>query len=224
MIINGDNISANVNNKIDVNNPVNLADGSAITPSLTFTNDSDTGLYRIGNNTIGISTGGVKVGEIGNGYGGFTGNIIQVVSSFKSDTSSFSSSWGDISGLSLSITPKYTSSKILLFASVLTGRSSDIMLFLKFVRNTTDIAMGDTAGNRTSTTSSNAFGSSATTVHNVSQVMMFSDSPNTTSETTYKIQAKSDSATGYINRAGNDSDIAVYPRSTSFIMAMELQQ
>lgn len=217
-------VALDVTGNIKASSQIQIPDGTVSVPGISPSTEQSSGLYKIATNKLGIAINGNRVGEVGVGYGGFTGNIIQVVSSFKSDTSSFSSSWGDISGLSLSITPKYTSSKILLFASVLTGRSGDIMLFLKFVRNTTDIAMGDTPGNRTSTTSSNAFGSSSPTVHNVSQVMMFSDSPNTTSETTYKIQAKSDSGTGYINRTGNDSDIAVYPRSTSFIMAMELQQ
>ncbi|TSC86347.1 MAG: hypothetical protein G01um10147_870, partial [Microgenomates group bacterium Gr01-1014_7] len=37
---------------------VSLADGSASAPSLTFTNDLDTGLYRLSSNTIGLITGG----------------------------------------------------------------------------------------------------------------------------------------------------------------------
>ena len=60
MTINGDNISANVNNKIDINNPANLADGTSGTPSLAFTNDSDTGIYRPTSNSIGLSTSGVE--------------------------------------------------------------------------------------------------------------------------------------------------------------------
>ena len=60
MIINGDNISANVNNKIDISNPANLADGTSGTPSLAFTNDSDTGIYRPTSNSIGLSTSGVE--------------------------------------------------------------------------------------------------------------------------------------------------------------------
>ena len=76
MIINGDNISANVNNKIDVNNPVNLADGTAALPSLSFTNDSDTGLYRIDANKIGISVGGNKVLELDpNTFSTFQGGV-----------------------------------------------------------------------------------------------------------------------------------------------------
>jgi hypothetical protein len=57
---------------------IGFPDGSVSNPSMKFTNDGDTGLYRIGSNTIGIASNGSKVGEIGNGYGGFTGNIIQV--------------------------------------------------------------------------------------------------------------------------------------------------
>ena len=57
---------------------IGFPDGSVSNPSMKFTNDGDTGIYRIGSNTIGIASNGSRVGEIGNGYGGFTGNIIQV--------------------------------------------------------------------------------------------------------------------------------------------------
>jgi hypothetical protein len=60
LIINGDNISANVNNKIDISNPANLTDGTAALPGLAFTNDSDTGIYRPTSNSIGLSTSGVE--------------------------------------------------------------------------------------------------------------------------------------------------------------------
>jgi Chaperone of endosialidase len=39
---------------------IQLADGSAGTPSLTFTNDTDTGLYRSGSDNIDITTGGTQ--------------------------------------------------------------------------------------------------------------------------------------------------------------------
>ena len=49
-----------------------LADGSAALPALPFTNDPDTGLYRVGANTIGIAIGGTLaavVGTMGLGVG-----------------------------------------------------------------------------------------------------------------------------------------------------------
>lgn len=41
-----------------------LADGSAAAPSLYFTADTNTGLYRIGNDNIGVAVGGSKVLDI----------------------------------------------------------------------------------------------------------------------------------------------------------------
>jgi hypothetical protein len=44
--------------------PRNLPDGSASEPSLSFMNDSDTGIYSISDNVIGIASSGTKVGQI----------------------------------------------------------------------------------------------------------------------------------------------------------------
>lgn len=41
----------------EVQNPP-LADGTAAAPSLRFSDDADTGIYRVGDDTIGVSTGG----------------------------------------------------------------------------------------------------------------------------------------------------------------------
>lgn len=41
----------------------NLGDGTVSAPGLAFQSDSDTGIYRIGANDLGISAGGVKVAE-----------------------------------------------------------------------------------------------------------------------------------------------------------------
>ncbi len=55
-----------------------IPDGSSTKPSLAFANDPNTGLYRISEDKIGIAVGGQKAGEVGIGYGGFTGNVIQI--------------------------------------------------------------------------------------------------------------------------------------------------
>lgn len=43
---------------------VQLADGTVLLPSLTYTNDLNTGLYRIGADNIGVTAGGAKVLDI----------------------------------------------------------------------------------------------------------------------------------------------------------------
>lgn len=41
-----------------------FADGTAANPSITFTNDSNTGLYRVGTDTLGITTAGINAASV----------------------------------------------------------------------------------------------------------------------------------------------------------------
>lgn len=50
-----------------------LVDGSATAPSISFSLDTDTGLFRKGNNVIGVAAGGAEVGSFGSA--GFVGNV-----------------------------------------------------------------------------------------------------------------------------------------------------
>lgn len=60
-----------VTGNVTVSGLVKLANGTSAAPSLTFTSDTDTGIYRISANTLGISTAGVKKITISSG-----GNLI----------------------------------------------------------------------------------------------------------------------------------------------------
>jgi phage-related tail fiber protein len=53
-----------------------FADGTAGSPSITFTADTDTGFYRQAANTIGVAAGGIEIGRLYNngGYGQFLVN------------------------------------------------------------------------------------------------------------------------------------------------------
>ena len=202
--------------------------GSASTPTISIGNQTNKGFYHEGTNKIGVSVGGVKVGEIGAGYGGFTGNIIQVVSATKTDTftdSSNPATWVNIPGLSVSITPKYTSSKILiLFNLTMAAKEGYFSAGMRLVRNSTAIYLGDTAGSR--------LRASGWMWSDIQQYIMFPlngnflDSPNTTSATTYLIQGISGYAgeTYYINRNKFDSNTANNARTASTITVMEIQQ
>ena len=132
-----------------------------------------------------------------------TGNILQVVSTTKTDTtSSTSSSFADISGMSVTITPSSSSNKIYLVGYVNTCTND--------ARNRVYLKM--TGGN-----CSNYIGGAATghECANVSMVsadnyaymltsapLIFLDSPSTTSAITYQVQwAVEASQTAYLNRA-----------------------
>lgn len=96
---------------------VGFPDGSVSSPSLNFTNQTNKGFYNVGTDKIGIAIGGSKVGEIGVGYGGFTGNIVQVVSESNNYSNSFTTTYLDINKASgtvweTSITPKLANSKL----------------------------------------------------------------------------------------------------------------
>ena len=81
---------------------------------------------------------------------GASGGIIQVVSTTKTDTFSSSSTNTDITGLSVTITPQSSSSKILVFMSVTgTNQHTSQRFAFGLKRGSTEIAQGDAASNRT---------------------------------------------------------------------------
>lgn len=155
-----------------------------------------------------------------------TGAVLQVVSTTFSSTQAFvgTSGWQDISTLSVSITPTSATSKILLLGSVAVDGSNNT--YLRFMRNSTAIGIGDTAGGNYRVTMGNGFVGSWS--GNANQFVMFSnfhlDSPATTSAITYKIQVVADSGSGsgtcYINYSADETGPAGRPIST--ITAMEI--
>jgi len=153
-----------------------------------------------------------------------SGRVLQVVQTVKTDTfSSSSSSFTDITGLSVSITPSSASSKILVLSTTNLGGSTAIsQLNLRLVRGSTVIFAGDTAGSRQSGffgIDASVFGDSAV----LPQTIVYLDSPATTSSTTYKIQGRLDNASAwYVNRASNDADASYRARTASSIIVMEI--
>lgn len=152
----------------------------------------------------------------------FGGKIAQVVSTAKTDTfSTTSTTFVDITGLSVSITPTATSSKILVLGYVMTGISGDIGINGRLMRDSTAIFIGDAASNRPRDTFWNAPTNLPTSGFGFSPI--FLDSPSTTSATVYKFQLATVSGTAYINRSGLDRDTTTYDgRTVSSITAIEV--
>jgi len=146
--------------------------------------------------------------------------VLQVNSTTLSSTfTTTSTSYTDITGLSVSITPSATSSKILVFASV--NGSEDVGIndaAIQLVRGSTAICVGDVAASRTSVSSQfSSFFNSVQTSQNV----VFLDSPATVSATTYKVQVINGApGTAYINRG--KADTAGHFRAASTITVMEI--
>lgn len=186
---------------------IGFPDGSVSNPSMKFTNDGDTGLYRIGSNTIGIASNGSKVGEIGNGYGGFTGNVIQAVSFIQDSLVTTTSSSWQTTNLIGTITPKYSSSKILIFASTCgySGAASASWTYFTLIRGTvisgvvSGVDLGAVNNKGFTYIGDNSGGSSVSLV-----TIVYLDSPNTTSSQTYTMAFRNSSGSLTYAQADNN--------------------
>ena len=155
------------------------------------------------------------------------GGVIQVVSATKTDTQTFTSIGNhDITGLSVTITPKFSSSKILINYNITAGiTEGGYAGGIVLMRDSTQIYLGDAASNRPRISNfisiSNTGGGTDYNMVNASGQHL--DSPSTTSAVTYKLQAKT-MGTGafYIGRSKNDGDQDYIPRTPSSITVMEV--
>lgn len=117
------------------------------------------------------------------------GKVLQVVhATDNTNTTSTSTTYAD-SGLTASITPSATSSKVLVIATQngCYKMNSDTSLFLKLLRGATDLIEFERNAGQTASTAYNFIGTCATT---------YLDSPATTSSTTYKVQLRNKVAGG----------------------------
>jgi hypothetical protein len=147
--------------------------------------------------------------------------IIQVVSTTLNtsfSTSGTYNSWVDVTGLSVSITPTSSSSKILVIFEIMGVSTSNG--WVRLVRDSTAISVGTTAGSRPAVSSGNLTSGNGNIQLQDSGVYL--DSPATTSATTYKMQVITDTGTFYINRTTNDSDNVYSGRGVSSITVMEV--
>ena len=150
--------------------------------------------------------------------------VLQVVSSTKSDTYTDSSASGTlttITGLSATITPSSTSSKILIYVTLNYGANGgNRAVFGLTGGNTATAYRGDAAGSRRQV----ATGAQSIDANDVVPVtMLYLDSPATTSATTYSAQA-ADIAGGtlYVNRSSTDTNSTNYARYASTIVVAEI--
>jgi len=160
--------------------------------------------------------------SLGSGVGGKIGQVVSVA---KTDTfTTTSTSYTDITGLSISITPSASSSKILIIPSIYLGPDEDAGADVRLMRDTTPIAVGDSAGNRDSTTFGADFSFSGTDVVGLNLSLSFLDSPSTTNSVTYKLQGIAYGLGGlFINRSSHDANTSrLCKRSISTITLKEI--
>ncbi len=150
------------------------------------------------------------------------GGTVQVKSTTKTDTFTMSSTtFADVTGLSVSITPTSASNKILVIVSMACSSSASELMVARLMRGSTAIAIGDAAGLRTQASSSIY---TAATSTQTSMAISFLDSPSTTSATTYKMQIAVGSGAHQVNvnRCNDDANRAQDSRTASTITVMEV--
>ena len=149
------------------------------------------------------------------------GKVLQVVQTSKTDTfTTTSTSYTDITGMSVAITPSATSSKILVLVDLkfcITGQLG----MLTILRGSTQIYLGDAGSSRPRVTQ--AIYSPDPNAH-FSSSSCFLDTPNTTDATTYKLQVKTMNSSYLlaVNRGQNDDDQTDRGRSASSITVIEI--
>ena len=157
---------------------------------------------------------------------GSAGGIIQVKQTVLDTVfTSNSTSYTDVTGMSVVITPQRNDSKILVMVNLRCSMNqSDRWSSYILLRDSQILFDGTADGSRTQsslwhinfegTGNGNSIGDKNIT---------FLDSPASTSALTYKLQMKVQSgATGYVNRSGNDANADYAPRTSSSITVMEV--
>ena len=151
---------------------------------------------------------------------GANGGIIQTIQTVKTDTfSTSSSSFTDITGLSVTISPSSNSNKILVIVDLMVGSDNDSQCMFLLKRGSTSINFGDAAGSRSQNFAEVGSGED---YHQQSCSTHFLDSPATTSATTYKVQMRVTGSTHFLNRSQSDSNNSNESRTTSSITVMEV--
>jgi len=189
--------------------------GKIVLDGISFPNADGSANQVLQTNGSGV----LSFGTISSGAN--AGEVIQVVSATKTDTfSTSSSSFVDVTGLSVSITPSSASNKILVIAT-LHGANSTQYSWGRIARDGTGICVGDANGSNTRSSFENYYHADDSMI--MGGTNNFLDSPSTTSSITYSVQALSGDGTLYINRHGSTDSTASRGRVASSITVMEVK-
>ena len=155
------------------------------------------------------------------------GHVVQVVSVTKTDTFAMSSlTFADVTGLTATITPKSSTSKILVMLDIKLAADQTLVtqIQLRLRRDGTDIYLGDAAGVRTQASFSGGVVPGGFMITQGSST--FLDSPATTSATTYSVGIRTSNNTRsiFVNRGFSDEDNVTRSRTASSLTLMEIAQ
>ena len=166
----------------------------------------------------------IYFGDDAGGGDSASGRIVQVVQTFKNDTTSANnnsqSSFVDMSGMSVTITPHHSGNKILIyFTCNLSAEATDRNNAIRLLRGSTVVGAG-TGG---ATVDCCIYVRTKDNDYLENKSYMFLDAPATTSATTYKLQWCAEGSGGnakvwYLNRRA----VGNYNNTGSQITAMEI--
>lgn len=177
--------------------------------------------FQLSGNTVLSESGG----NVSWGTGVPVGSVVNVVYGSMGAQHAFDTNdWTEVPDLSATITPKSTSNKVLVTASLnCSGHGSYYTVAIRLYRDSTAIALGDTTGSRPTCWMS--IGAQQwSNYHRQQATNTFLDSPSTTSAITYTLRVwdTRDSSNVYINRSYYDHDSGASPVSLSSIMLQEI--
>ena len=132
-----------------------------------------------------------------------SGHVVQVVSTSSNTSTAMgtANTWTAATDLSVSITPKFSNSKIMIIANVdFDANAANRLQWFTIFRDSTNL--GDAV---------NGFSANVSAGSRLQGVagMNYLDSPNTTSLTTYYVYSKNNGTSTYINLYGSKSTITV---------------
>ena len=175
------------------------------------------------NNIVLAADGSTTISNLSN----TTGKILQVIQTVKKDRTTIqSTSLVDIAGMSVTITPSSSSNKVLIKYSIVAYMNSAQYWNMRLLRGSdSTIFIGNQNASATSQ-SRGSFGGYTTSYVDARVIAQeFLDSPNTTSATTYKLQAHSPYDSSYIigiNSSPHLDNYTYMSNCVSTITAMEV--
>tara|TARA_B100001121_G_C18398281_1_gene484148 strand:- start:46 stop:579 length:534 start_codon:yes stop_codon:yes gene_type:complete len=158
---------------------------------------------------------------------GSSGGIIQIVhTNTSSHTYNNNTSYADITGVTATITPTRSDSKILIQCSLAVSKTDNHSFLGRVVRNGSAISgSGGVAESGHSSQEDGTWWLVRTTAHSANPLMVnYLDSPSSTSAVTYKAQGKTSNSGQYyaINRTVNSEDNIYASPGFSSITLMEV--
>ena len=156
-----------------------------------------------------------------------TGKILQVVQTVKKDKTTIQSqSLVDITGMSVTITPSSSSNKVLISYSLIAFTNGGQYWSMRLLRGSdSTIFIGDQNPSATSQQRASFGGYTQSYVEARCIAQEFLDSPNTTSATTYKLQAHTPYSSSYIigiNSSPTQDNYTYMNNCVSSITVMEV--